>query len=176
MNTSHELSNTEKSKSTANRVLALAKKTSAEIAVLATLATGLGACGSETEGGEAKEPLSPETQVAQIVDNYIKDPDNNPLPEGVEIVEVTIKDGDGSQSAGERIIAEQRKSGNFSSADANNARSTSAATSTNLSSSIEGDGKGAMHPGDTAYIAVGRINGDELIDVANLRLERKAED
>ena len=172
MNTSHELSNTEKSESTANRVL----KTSAEIAVLATLATGLGACGSETEGGEAKEPLSPEVQVAQIVDNYIKDPDNNPLPEGVEIVEVTIKDGDGSQSAGERIIAEQRKSGNFSSADANNARSTSAATSTNLSSSIEGDGKGAMHPGDTAYIAVGRINGDELIDVANLRLERKAED
>lgn len=176
MNTSHELSNTEKSKSTANRVLALAKKTSAEIAVLATLATGLGACGSETEGGEAKEPLSPEVQVAQIVDNYIKDPDNNPLPEGVEIVEVTIKDGDGSQSAGERIIAEQRKSGNFSSADANNARSTSAATSINLSRSIEGDGKGAMHPGDTAYIAVGRINGDELIDVANLRLERKAED
>ena len=176
MNTSHELSNTERSKSTANRVLALAKKTSAEIAVLATLATGLGACGSETEGGEAKEPLSPETQVAQIVDNYIKDPENNPLPEGVEIVEVTIKDGDGSQSAGERIIAEQRKSGNFSSADANNARSTSAATSTNLSSSIEGDGKGAMHPGDTAYVAVGRINGDELIDVANLRLERKAED
>ena len=104
MNTSHELSNTEKSKSTANRVL----KTSAEIAVLATLATGLGACGSETESGETKEPLSPETQVAQIVDNYIKDPDNNPLPEGVEIVEVTIKDGDGSQSAGERVIAEQR--------------------------------------------------------------------
>jgi len=176
MNTSHELSNTEKSKSTANRVLALAKKTSAEIAVLATLATGLGACGSETESGETKEPLSPETQVAQIVDNYIKDPDNNPLPEGVEIVEVTIKDGDGSQSAGERIIAEQQKSGNFSSADANNARSTSAATSINLSRSIEGDSKGAMHPGDTAYIAVGRINGDELIDVANLRLERKAED
>ena len=175
MNTSHELSNTEKSKSTANRVLALAKKTSAEIAVLATLATGLGACSSETEA-EAKEPLSPETQVAQIVDNYIKDPDNNPLPEGVEIVEVTIKDGDGSQSAGERVIAEQRKSGNFSSADANNARSTSAATSINLSRSIESDGKGAMHPGNTAYVAVGRINGDELIDVANLRLERKAED
>ena len=176
MNTSHELSNTEKSESTANRVLALAKKTSAEIAVLATLATGLGACGSETESGEAKEPLSPETQVAQIVDNYIKDPENNPLPEGVEIVEVTIKDGDGSQSAGERVIAEQRKSGNFSSADANNARSASAATSINLSRSIEGDGKGTMHPGDTAYVAVGRINSDELIDVANLRLERKAED
>ena len=98
------------------------------------------------------------------------------MPEGVEIVEVTIKDGDGSQSAGERVIAEQRKSGNFSSADANNARSTSAATSINLSRSIESDGKGAMHPGDTAYVAVGRINGDELIDVANLRLERKAED
>lgn len=172
MNTSHELSNTEKSESTANRVL----KTSAEIAVLATLAMGLGACGSETESSEAKEPLSPETQVAQIVDNYIKDPENNPLPEGVEIVEVTIKDGDGSQSAGERVIAEQRKSGNFSSADANNARSTSAATSINLSRSIESDGKGAMHPGDTAYVAVGRINADELIDVANLRLERKAED
>ena len=93
MNTSHELSNTEKSESTANRVLTLAKKASAEIAVLATLATGLGACSSETEGGEAKEPLSPETQVAQIVDNYIKDPDNNPLPEGVEIVEVSAEIG-----------------------------------------------------------------------------------
>ena len=93
MNTSHELSNTEKSKSTANRVLALARKTSTEIVALATLATGLGACGSETTGKE--EAPSSEEQITQIISDYNTNPEEHPLREGTEITEVDIEKGEG---------------------------------------------------------------------------------
>ena len=102
----------------------------------------------------------------------MKDPENNPLPEGVKIVEVEVKEGDGTQSAGERIIAERLKSGEFTSDDANNSRGTSAATSINLRK----DAKDSLHPGDIVVLGVGDVNGDGIKDVVNLQTKRESDD
>lgn len=157
---------------TENRITKFAKKAGAGVLAASALATGLAACSTGETKADA-EILSPEAQVVEIVDDYLKDPENNPLPEGVKIVEVEVKEGDGTQSAGERIIAERLESGEFTSDDANNSRGTSAATSVNLSESIDG---GSLQPGDIVVLGEGDINGDGKIDIVGLGVKRKSDD
>lgn len=158
---------------TENRITKFAKKAGAGFLSASVLATGLAACSNGETKADTEETLSPEAQVVEIVDNYLKDPENNPLPEDVEIVEVEVQEGDGTQSAGERIIAERLESGEFTSDDANNSRGTSAATSVNLSESIDG---GSLQPGDIVVLGEGDINGDGKIDIVGLGVKRKSDD
>lgn len=158
---------------TENLVAKFAKKAGAGFLAASALATGLAACSTGETKAATKETLSAEAQVVEIVDNYLKDPENNPLPEGVEFVEVEVQAGDGTQSAGERIIAERLESGEFTSDDANNSRGTSAATSVNLSESIDG---GSLQPGDIVVLGEGDINGDGKIDIVGLGVKRKSDD
>lgn len=165
MNTSHELSNTEKSKSTANRVLALARKTSAEIVVLATLATGLGVCGSETTGKE--EAPSSEEQITQIISDYNTNPEEHPLREGTEITEVDIEKGDSSIIAANRELNRRIESGEFPADDWQHAYNIIHATSENAENSREGQyGKVILQPGDHLDLIIGDIDGDGKHEVA----------
>lgn len=159
---------------TENLVTKFAKKAGAGFLAASALATGLAACSNgETKAAATEETLSAEAQVVKIVDDYLRDPENNPLPEGVEIVEVEVQAGDGTQSAGERIIAERLESGEFTSDDANNSRGTSAATSVNLSESIDG---GSLQPGDIVVLGEGDVNGDGKIDIVGLGVKQKSDD
>lgn len=158
---------------TENLVAKFAKKAGVGFLAASALATGLAECSTGETKAATEETLSAEAQVVEIVDNYLKDPENNPLPEGVEFVEVEVQAGDGTQSAGERIIAERLESGEFTSDDANNSRGTSAATSVNLSESIDG---GSLQPGDIVVLGEGDINGDGKIDIVGLGVKRKSDD
>lgn len=158
---------------TENYFTKFAKKVGAGFLTASVLATGLAGCGNGETKAATEKTLPPEAQVVEIVDNYLKDPENNPLPESVEFVEVEIKAGDGTQSAGERIIAERLESGEFTSDDANNSRGTSAATSVNISESLGG---GILQPGDTVLVGVGDVNGDGIKDVVNLQTKQESED
>lgn len=157
---------------TENLVAKFAKKAGAGFLAASALATGLAACSTGETKAATEETLSAEAQVVKIVDDHLKDPENNPLPEGVEFVEVEVEAGDGTQSAGERIIAERLESGEFTSDDANNSRGTSAATSINLRK----DAKDSLHPGDIVVLGVGDVNGDGIKDVVNLQTKQESDD
>lgn len=139
--------------------------------ILAVGMIGLTALGIRMAQGisesEEKEP-TPQAQVVQMVDAYIQDPEQNPLPESVEFTEYTLEQGDSPRGIGMKIIQEKSNNNEFTSDDANNAHGTVNLTSDNAFR----EGGNTLHPGDVLKVAVGDINQDGKQDVVILGATR----